>query len=150
MIQHSGYRWTTGTKTIAQMTDTYAIESFTPQSDVKGNARWFQPQSDASRVQNAAVLQALDGSQSSYGMLTVTWELPWVSGYMVKHLFAQLFGSAYSATATIRTFSRITGSWQVYNCTALWPTPDMLKGLRGAAGGYVNFPIRFIDCVGAS
>lgn len=141
----SGYRITTGTKTVAQMTDTYAIESLPAQDDARGGAKWHRPNTLADVVQPAAIEQALDGSQADYGGVVVLWELPWLSPKMIDYLYENIFSSGRSATVTIRTWDRLTAEWRVLNCTALWPTPDTINGLRNIGGGFAAFPIRFIN-----
>lgn len=145
----SGYRWTTGTQTVATLTATYALEEITDQGDQRG-VPWMRPQSRADILKPQALVQAIDGTQKAYGGMAVVWELPWVSRGMMEYLWESLFGSDYSATATIRTFDRQRDEWVVYNCKALWPTNEMIEGLKNIGGGFENFPIRFINCVAAA
>jgi hypothetical protein len=69
---------------------------------------------------------------------------------MVAWLWTDLFESKYSNAATIRTFDRQTNAWRVLNGTALWPDNEMLEGLDNKGGGFVDFPIRFINCTTAA
>ena len=145
----SGYRWKTGTATVADMTDTYAVESFPDQGDQRG-VPWMRPQSRGDVVTPHALVQAIDGTQKGYGGMVVTWEFPWLSRGMMEYLWETLLSSDYSASATIRTFDRQRDEWVVYNCTALWPTNEQIEGLKNIGGGFENFPIRFINCTAAA
>jgi len=149
----SGYKLVAGTKTVAQMTaahNTYAIEEFPAQDDVRGGAVWRRPQSRGDIVQPAVIEAALDGSLADYGGEVVTWEFAWVSPKMIDYLYENIFSSTRSATVTIRTWDRVTADWRVFNCTAQWPMPDIVEGLRNIGGGFAEFPIRFIQCENAA
>ena len=147
--QYSGYRFANGTKTVVQMTDTYAIEAFPDQGDQR-NVPWMRPQSRADIVQPVALLQALDQSLAAYGGERVFWEFPWLSPGMIDYLFDTKLGGAYSANVTIRTWDRLTNQWRVLNGVAQWPDPDTVKGLRNVGGGFADFPITFVGCLAAS
>ena len=149
-MQLSGYRWENGTLASGALTVTYAIESFTRASDMHGDHYWIRPQTRADIVKPGEVSMALDGSQGGYGGYDVLWELPFVTRGMVAWLWTDLFESKYSNAATIRTFDRQTNAWRVLNGTALWPDNEMLEGLDNKGGGFVDFPIRFINCTTAA
>ena len=149
MTYFSGYRWEDGTLASAALTVTYAIESFTRASDMRSDMVWMRPQSDADILTPMAVEMALDGSQGGYGGYQCTWRLPIVTRGMMSWLWTEKFNSVYSYAATIRTFDRQFNTWRVLNCTALWPDNEMINGLDRRGGGFVDFPIRFINGVAA-
>ncbi len=139
-----GYRWRAGTHTAADVGEDYAVERFATHLDMRGNVRWYSPNSGADVITPAAIEQALDGTQREYGLREFTWKFPFLTPQMQNWLWTQKMGSVPSAAATVRTFNRSTGAWEFYTCTALWPTPDTLRGLELKGGGWVEFPIRFI------
>lgn len=146
----SGYRWAAATLATAALTDTYAIESFTRASDMRSDQFWVRPMSAADLVLPGEMSMALDASQGAYGGWDILWELPFITRGMTDWLFDNRFGSVYSYVATIRTFDRQTNAWRVLNGTALWPDNDMLRGLDMKGGGFVKFPIRFLNCTAAA
>lgn len=149
MANLSGYRIATGTLTVATLTDTYAIESLPAQDDRRAGD-WVAPQSRRDIVQPAAIEAALDGSLADYGGDVVVWEFAWFSPKMIDYLYENFFSSGRSATMTIRTYDRLRAEWRVLNCTAQWPTPDVVNNLRNIGGGLAEFPIRFILCQAAA
>jgi hypothetical protein len=150
MTYYSGYRWANGTKTSAQMTVTYAIEDFPRQSDMKSSWNWTRPQSPADLVFPAALKGDLEGDLGAYGELELLWEFPFWTSAQIDYIFDNLFGGAYSALQTIRTYDRQNHAWLVLNVKARWPEKDVIAGLVRRGGGFVDFPIRFIKGVTAS
>ena len=140
----SGYRWRQGTYTVSDVTESYAVENFPSQADMKGNVRWVRPQSHADILTPADVQQALDGSQQAYGLTEFEWQFPFLTPMMRDYLWTTKMSSGYSSAATVRLWNRATGAFEFYTATALWPLPDVVRGLDTAGGGWVNFPIRFI------
>jgi hypothetical protein len=140
----SGYRWAVGTLASAALTSAYAIESFASQTDMKSGWHWTRPQSRADVLTPALLSAGLDGSQAAYGGWEGLWEFPFWTPDQMSYIYTNLFGSAYSAAQTIRTYDRQFSQWRVLNVTGLWPDNETIQGLTNRGRGFVNFPVRFI------
>lgn len=149
LTQLSGYRWATGTLTVAALTATYAIESFPDQGDQRG-VPWMRPQSRADIILPTAQVQGLDKSLADYGGEVAEWLLPWLSPGMMAYIYNTMLSGSPSAAATIRSFDRQKNTWRVLNSTAHWPAPDVITGLRNVGGGLADFPIKFVGCAAAA
>lgn len=141
----SGYRWRAGTWGAGVVLPvTYAIENFPRQTDMGNYIHWMRPGNEADFIAPAAIMQALDGSQDDYGGVQFTWEFSYWSPDMANYVFTTMFSSEYDAATTVRTWNRVTGLWEEYTATALWPTSEQLRDLDTIGRGWRNFPIRFI------
>lgn len=142
----SGYRIGAGTLTAAALDETFAIELLTNQDD-RRQASWRRPQSRADIILPAAQDGALDGSLANYGGDVVVWEFAWLSPKMMDFFKTDFLGGNESAEMTIRTQSRMESrEFKTFNCTAQWPAPDVIAGLRNSGTGLAEFPIKFILC----
>jgi hypothetical protein len=138
----SGYRLYPGLTTPTNVTETYAIENWTRQSDMETWRRWLRPDNLADVIEQASeLIDGLSGMRKGYGDVTFNWRLRGHTPLMTKYVIDTYFaGGDYSADVTARTYNRATGQFEFYQARIV---RTLFRDMEAALGGYDNMLLSF-------
>lgn len=138
----SGYRWALGHISAAALDDTFDVTRFPVQPDQSIGRHWLRPDSASDVVSNIAELQeSMTGMMFGTGGGFVTWTFQGLTPKMVNWLIVNRLNGGYAALATIRTFNRSTGNWEVFQGRA---RRMLITEAQRELGGY-TLAVQFVD-----
>lgn len=142
-----GWMIAQGYKSIAEMdtlTATADIGNFAIQSDQDVGRDWMRPDNESDIFeQEAALIDAVDGSRAGYGGHEWTWKLRILSPKMVAYIENAVFSGGRSSPVTIRQpLDRATGASVTKNAMAQY---HRRADHDPQGGGFDLYVISFID-----
>lgn len=143
VARKTAHRIRSGTQTVGNVTDSYAVTSLAVQSDQNDATPW-ELSGDGTTVPTPARISTnADLSQSDDGFYAFKWKFSYMTFGMVSHWLSQ-FGLTTARTALVTVMTYDATDTAVYlTCTIIKPTFPSDKA-QYAIGGYMNVVWEFV------
>lgn len=126
-----------GTYNDNDLTGAYEVVQWPLQDQQAERAwRWFDPMRQSGVVREVdSVTDALDGTRAAFGGINFQWVFAPLLPSMVQYIRSAIFGGAWSAAVTVRTWDKAAG-WRTLNALAVWNEPAAVADANIPMGYY--------------